>query len=77
MYYYYEDSSQDDYEEYEEECEWYEEELPSCNTSYNFIGDEGYSYDPIYCKYVCSKKPQDNPMDELEILRETCKHLPQ
>ena len=65
MSYYYDDSYEDDYEQYEEECEWYEEELPSYNTSYNFIMDEGYSYGPMYYKYLFSKQPQSTPMNEL------------
>ena len=77
MSYYYDDSSKDDYEQYEEECEWYDKKLPSCNTSYNFIRGEGYSYDPMYCEYVCSKPPWSTPMNELEILRATSKTLPQ
>ena len=77
MSYYYDDFSEDNCEQYEEECEWYEEEFPYCSTSYNFIRDEGYCYDPMYYKYVCSKPPWATPMNELEILRETCKTLPQ
>ena len=69
MSYYYKDSSKDDYDQYEEECEWYEEEFPSCSTSYNFRRDEGYSYDHLYYEYVCDKPPWDTRMDELEILR--------
>ena len=65
MYYDYYDSSGDDYEKYEEECEWYEEELPSCNTSYNFRRDEVKHYDLVYYEYVCSKPPWATPMDEL------------
>ena len=42
MSYFNDDSSEDDYEHYEEECEWYEEEFPSCSTCYKFIRDEGY-----------------------------------
>ena len=75
--YYYHESSEDDYEQYEEECEWYEEEFPSCITSYNFTRDEGYYYDHVYYEYVCSKPAWTTPMDELEILREICKTLPQ
>ena len=77
MSYYYDDSYEYYYEWYEEECEWYEEEFPFWNASYNFIRVEGYSYDLLYCKDVCSKPPWATPMDELEILRETCKNLPQ
>ena len=36
MSYYHDDSSEDDYEQYEKECEWYEEELPSCNNTLHF-----------------------------------------
>ena len=57
MSYYYDDSFEDDYEKYEEECEWYEEEFPFCIPSYNFIRDECYSYDLVYCEDVCSKPP--------------------
>ena len=57
MSYYYEDSSEDDYEQYEEECEGYEEEFPYCSTSYNFIRDEGYYYDHVYYEYLCEKSP--------------------
>ena len=32
MYYYYDDSYEDDYEKYKEEYEWYEEEFPYRNT---------------------------------------------
>ena len=39
--------------------------------------DEGYSYDIVYYEYVCAKPPWFTPMDELEILRETRKTLPQ
>ena len=74
---YYDDSYEDDYEQYEEECEWYEEKLSSCSTSYNFIRDESYSYDPLYCEDVCVKPPRTTAMNELEILRATCKTLPQ
>ena len=74
---YYDDSYEDDYEQYEEECEWYEEELPSCSTSYNFMRNEGYTYDPMYYEDVCAKPPRDTPMNELEILRATCKTFPQ
>ena len=77
MSYYYDDFSEDDYEHCEEECEWYEEELPSCNTSYNLRRDEGYSYDPVYYEDVCAKPLWDTPMDRLWILREICKTLPQ
>ena len=52
-------------------------EFPYCITSYNFIRDEGYYYDHVYCEGVCSKPPQDTPMNELESLRETYKTLPQ
>ena len=65
MSYYYHDAYEDDYEQYEEECEWYEEEFPSYNDSYNFRRDAGYSYDPVYYKYVCAKPPWSTPMDEL------------
>ena len=65
MSYYYEYSSEYDYEQYEEECECYEEELSSCITSYNLIRDEGYSYDPLYYEYVCSKPIWSTSMDEL------------
>ena len=61
----YDDSSEDDYEQYEEECEWYEEYFPSCNTSYNFIRDEGYSYEFVYYEVVCAKPPLYISMDEL------------
>ena len=52
----------DDEEEFvyayvEDEYEWYEEELPYCNTYYNFIRDQVYSYDNVYCEYVCAKPP--------------------
>ena len=57
MSYYYDDSSDYYYEQYEEECEWYEEYLSYCITYYNFIRDEGYSYDPVYYEYVCAKPP--------------------
>ena len=77
MSYYCDDSSKHDYEQDEEECEWDEEEFPYFNNYYNFIRDKGYSYDPLYYEDVCSKPPQATPMDELEILRETCKTLPQ
>ena len=48
MYYYYDDSYEDDYEQYEEECGWYEEDFPSFNNYYNFIRDKGYYYDLVY-----------------------------
>ena len=52
MSYYYDESYEynsyeeyaDAYEQYEAECEWYKEEMPSCNTSYNWR-NEYYYYD--------------------------------
>ena len=55
MSYYYDDSSKDDYEQYEKECERYEEVLSICSSFYNFIRDEGYYYDHVYYEYVCAK----------------------
>ena len=52
---YYDYSYEDDYEQYLQQCEWYEEEFPSYITSYNFRRDEGYSYETMYYKYVCAK----------------------
>ena len=52
MSYYYDDSSKDDYEQYEEECEWYEEEVPSYNnSSYFTLRDDGNSCEKLYEEY--------------------------
>ena len=69
MSYYCEYSYEDYHDQCDEECDWYAKEFPSCNTSYNFIMDEGYSYDHVYCKYVCSKPPQDTHIDYINIER--------
>ena len=80
MSYYYDDSYENDYEQYEEECEWYGKYISSWNNSYYLtLRDDRKSCEKIYEEYPFMFSLADdqlysgkNPKEPLEYFLDYC-----